>query len=171
MSNTIAVMEGGKIVQEGTPREIYHRPSTHFVADFVGIANFLSATVEELGTDETVSLRTGAGVLRTASAPGLTRGDEVTLSIRPENIHIVSDAIDGDNVLDGVVEQVVFLGESLDCRIKVGQVSLISRQHSSVRVERGDAVKVQLPAGACTLVTAQGVHAGASAASDAVLVA
>jgi iron(III) transport system ATP-binding protein len=171
MSNTIAVMENGKIVQEGTPREIYHRPSTHFVADFVGAANFLTAEVAEIGGEETMKLLTGAGVIEAASAPGLRKGDEVMVSIRPENIRVSVDAIDGVNVLDGKIQQVVFLGEAVDCRIEVGSVSLISRLHPSERAEKGDSVKVQLPPDVCTIVTDSGVHAGAATEFDAQLVA
>ena len=58
--------------------------------------------------------------------------------------------------MDGSVEQVVFLGDAVDCRVHVGEVSLVSRQHPSVLVERGDSVKVQLPPELCTLVTDDG---------------
>lgn len=158
MSNTIAVMEGGKIVQEGKPRDIYHRPTTHFVADFVGTANFLVASVVEFPDSDTVMLQTGAGVVRMAMVPGVSKGDEVTLSIRPESIRLSRDPIDGENVVDGSVEQVVFLGEALDCRVRMGEVVLVARQHPSTLVERGDTVRVQLPPELCTLVTEHGVH-------------
>ncbi len=61
-------------------------------------------------------------------------------------------------MLEGSVEQVVFLGEALDCRVRVGEVVLVARQHPSTLVERGEVVSVQLPAELCTLVTEHGVH-------------
>src|SRR5919199_1557974 len=111
MSNRIAVMATGKIVQEGSPREIYQRPTTRFVADFVGSANFLEAEVVGRGEVGGMRLRTPAGPLQAVCPGGVQAGEQVSLSIRPENIRLHSTEPAATNVLPGVVEQLMFLGE------------------------------------------------------------
>jgi len=168
MSNKIAVMSSGKIVQEGTPREIYQRPVTQFVADFVGSANFMEAEVLGPGTDGAMKLQTPAGQIEANVPAGVTSGDKVTLSIRPENIYVhTSEPVGTPNVVTGVVEQLMFLGEFLDCRVRSGGVMLFTRQHPTVRIRRGDTVHVELPVELCAVLSdTHGVSAGTYLGED-----
>ncbi|HEY6101780.1 MAG TPA: ABC transporter ATP-binding protein [bacterium] len=104
ISDRIAVMEGGRIQQIGTPIEIYHHPANRFVADFVGLANFVEA--ERTGPG---SVRVGE---RTFIVPDGTAGSgPVTMVLRPEALrlhHIQPEG--GENVLRGRVRTVSFLG-------------------------------------------------------------
>jgi iron(III) transport system ATP-binding protein len=154
MSNQIAVMAHGKIVQEGTPREIYQHPTTQFVADFVGSANFLEAEILGPGVGGAMRLATPAGTVEAACPVGVGAGEKVTLSIRPENIRVhLTEPSRAANVLPGVVEELVFLGEYLDCRIRLGTALLFTRQHPTIRTRQGDNVFVELPVELCAVLT------------------
>ena len=87
MSERIAVMDGGKIVQEGTPREIYHDPVNAFVAAFIGSTNLISGTGREprRGTGLT-TVETAAGPIRRVK--GIAAGESVMVSIRPEEVTV-----------------------------------------------------------------------------------
>ncbi len=108
VSDRIAVMDRGRVQQIGTPTEIYHRPANHFVADFVGLANFLDAQAAGPG-----ALRVGGATLRVAAdGPRERAGDgRVTAVLRPETIRLHRTAPAGrDNVLPGRVSASSFLG-------------------------------------------------------------
>jgi iron(III) transport system ATP-binding protein len=168
MSNRIAVMERGQIMQEGTPREIYQRPATRFVADFVGNANFLEATVVGRNDLGGMWLETAAGRLQASCPEGVTVDERVTLSIRPENVRVHrTQPASAVNVLPGVIEQQMFLGDALDCRVRVGQATLLTRQHPTGGTRRGDNVFIEFPVELCTVLTeSHGVAAAAYAPDE-----
>jgi iron(III) transport system ATP-binding protein len=153
MSNRIAVMSQGKIVQEGTPREIYHQPVTRFVADFIGTTNFLDAEVLGPGRQGTMQLRTAAGDIEARCPHGVNAGDLVSVSIRPENIKVHAARVDDQNVLEGVLEQQLFLGEFLDCRVRVGSTTLLCRQHPTATFHRNDKVWIDIPPELCVVLS------------------
>ena len=112
MASRIAVMSQGRIVQLGTPQEVYEHPATRFVADFIGTVNLLGARVA--GTEGGLLLLDSAeagGRLAVAHAP-LAAGAEATIAIRPEKIAL-SAAPDGErNRLEGRVAAIVYRGEA-----------------------------------------------------------
>jgi spermidine/putrescine transport system ATP-binding protein len=119
LSDRIAVMNEGRILQEGTPSEIYERPTTRFVADFIGETNFFEGTVEEIGAETIV--RTKAGVaLRCAAAPFAQRGQDVAVSVRPESIFAVTPDNQPNNVIDGILQRTTYLGDSLQHHVQLG---------------------------------------------------
>jgi iron(III) transport system ATP-binding protein len=77
-------------------------------------------------------------------------GSEVVVSIRPEDVTVAQG--DGDDGWDATVTQAVFLGECVDCRLAVGDVELRARIHPSVRVRRGDRVRVSFRSDRCVAV-------------------
>ena len=101
MADRIVVMNHGVIEQVGTPNEIYNEPATAFVADFIGTMNFLKAKV----TGST-QIQIGEQNINCLAVPG-EQGDEITVSIRPEDV-VVQDA--SDNRLLATVEDIEFLG-------------------------------------------------------------
>jgi spermidine/putrescine transport system ATP-binding protein len=118
MSDRIAVMKSGKILQIGTPRDIYDRPTHRFVADFIGDINILEGTVERTDGDlATVRLRDGSMVsahLGTASA----RSGDVSVAIRPENVRLASA---GETpTLTGVLENIVYFGAATNLHLRLG---------------------------------------------------
>ena len=105
MADRIAVMNEGKMLQVGTPKEIYERPGTHFVADFIGETNFIPATLLKRESDGRgrVQLPDGSEIHAALSDDLTTLSGAVTLAIRPERIGIVADidaAIAADRELD-----------------------------------------------------------------------
>ncbi|MBL7006146.1 MAG: ABC transporter ATP-binding protein [Spirochaetia bacterium] len=93
MSDRIVIMNRGKIVQVGSPIEIYNNPQSSFVADFIGNANFLDAQVDEVGEDTiTVSLQGRTiEIDKNRVESGLAEGEEVSLSIKPEAIDVSTE--------------------------------------------------------------------------------
>ena len=100
MSDRIAVMSKGRILQIGTPREIYTRPANRFVADFIGETNFLPATLGPEGAEI-------AGGVRVALDPGTRRG-AATLAIRPEHVRLLPEGTAG--AIPAQVAGVVYMG-------------------------------------------------------------
>lgn len=91
MSDRVAVMSAGEIVQIGSPSDIYERPRTRFVSEFLGTSNLFDATVagDPAGGETRVRLPFGAGVeVPVHGATGARAGDRVTIAVRPEQIEI-----------------------------------------------------------------------------------
>ncbi len=154
MSNVIAVMHEGRIVQEGPPREIYDRPNSTFVADFIGSTNFVSGRlVEESIEGETCAIASAIGRLRCYFPDHVRARSEVLISIRPENIFLRRERPDGtSNCFEGTVITSHFLGEYLDCRIDVAQQTIRARQHPSLKVREGDRIFVEMPVEHCIVI-------------------
>ncbi len=130
MSDRIAVMNAGRILQIGSPREIYDHPSERFVADFIGDTNFLTAMVTET-RDGGCRVRLPSGTEVGAGLPrGMTTsaGDLVTVVIRPEHARIASSG-----ALHGTVDQAVFFGTDTHITLTLdsGESFTIRRQNAA----------------------------------------
>ena len=131
LSDRVVVMRAGRIVQVGTPKAIYERPRTSFVAGFIGVANFFSGQVVATDGAGRVGLRTEEGlVLPLAPATGAEAGRPVRFIVRPEKIELRRGGRPG---LAGRVERVVYLGAATfyDVRLDGGQ--LVRAQASGQR--------------------------------------
>jgi iron(III) transport system ATP-binding protein len=151
MSNEIAVMNSGQIVQQGSPREIYLHPQTQFVAQFIGSANQFSGEVRSSGAgDDRVSVETPMGEILCTATGKLMPGSEVVVMVRPENITLHrARPPETANVVEGKVATVMFLGQYLDCTVEIGKGLLQTYQRHSLQLRRGDRVWVELPPGDC----------------------
>jgi iron(III) transport system ATP-binding protein len=120
LSDEIAVFSSGRIIQRGTPQEIYRRPASQFVADFVGSANFIYGTVAGQSQDG-VTVDTPHGTLRCTFAESVQPGQSVVVTARPEDL-VISDKQPGDgmNVFAGRIAHRVFLGEVNDYFVDLG---------------------------------------------------
>jgi iron(III) transport system ATP-binding protein len=156
LSHEIAVMSEGRIVQIGSPRDIYERPATKFVADFIGTTNFLDGVV--IGADPAgagrLRVRTPLGELKAQGSDSLGQGTPVSISVRPEDVHLSEEQPPdtGDNLLRGIVDQKVFLGEYLDFKVKLGSHELLARVHSSLRTPVGDPIHLRLDPEKCIAI-------------------
>jgi len=150
LSHEIAVMNEGRIQQIGTPREIYERPASQFVADFVGNTNFIEGYVVS-GFSRTV-VRSELGDVTVQTDQDLRPDDRVAISVRPEDVDLSETRPAGDNVWEGRVEQKVFLGEAVDFQVTVGARTLLSRQHPTLRTKVGEAIFVQLDPEKCVVL-------------------
>ncbi len=141
MSNVVAVMHDGRIMQVGTPREIYERPANRFVADFIGSTNWLRGRVAAAADPGFRRVDTPYGPITCVVPEDVQAGSEVLVSVRPEDV-TVAGARDDDDGWEATVTQAVFLGECVDCRVAVGDLELRARVHPSVRMRRGDRVRL-----------------------------
>jgi iron(III) transport system ATP-binding protein len=132
LSHSIAVMNAGRIEQIGSPREIYERPHNQFVADFIGSSNFLEARV--LGRDgDFYRVSSQIGGMKVRAIETLSADEIVTVSLRPEDVELSESPKDGENAWEGTVYQKVFLGESVDFQVMVGEHQLQCKAHPSLR--------------------------------------
>jgi spermidine/putrescine ABC transporter ATP-binding subunit len=123
LSDRIAVMSAGRIEQVGPPGEVYARPATRFVADFVGESNLLDGTARGGGTAEVPGLGT---VVLDGAARG--QAGPVTLLLRPEALRIGAAAAALPNRATGTVVETVFLGLSVKLRLRLeGGLELLAR--------------------------------------------
>ena len=153
LSHEIAVMNEGRIVQVGTPREIYERPCNRFVADFVGATNFVDGSVA--GADGEAGhyrIGTDLGELRAWSGDALGPGGKVTLSVRPEDVELSESRPQGANVREGLVEAKVFLGESVHFQVKVGGRALLASAHPSLRTPIGNRIFLRIDPEKCVAI-------------------
>jgi len=113
MSDRIAVMNGGRVEQTGNPREIYDRPRTAFVADFIGSLNALDLRIDEL-VGENAVIRLGEDErIVVPVAPGHRPGETIRVAVRPERVQIEPSGtrmLDGGSRLEGTIAEIVFLG-------------------------------------------------------------
>jgi spermidine/putrescine transport system ATP-binding protein len=142
MSDRIAVMHRGRIEQVGGPEDLYDRPATSFVADFIGTTNLLAGTVETLDGDAAV-IKLDSGDRCVTVADGRTAGQAIQLSVRPESISIAtSNGSNGASHIAATVEQVAYLGASVQYQVRtsggLGLAVLAGRV--GTRFESGDSV-------------------------------
>ena len=151
LSDKIAVMRDGEIVQLGGPKDIYDDPNSRFTAEFIGTTNLLEGTVASIEGDA-MRVETPQGALLCAALDSLAPGDRAAVAVRPANIGVSAERPDADNALEGVVETVVFLGDSHDCRVNVGGALIRAFVHASRSVQRGDKVYLTMSASDCRLL-------------------
>jgi putative spermidine/putrescine transport system ATP-binding protein len=126
ISDRIVVMNAGRIEQIGTQTDIYLHPQTPFVAEFIGANNSIVGKVTQTeGTEEALRVTVAADQL-TLYAKGhtsLKEGDSVLAYIRPENMIVLNDSEGGsyENILEGVIDRVIFEGATAQLRVDVGE--------------------------------------------------
>lgn len=162
LSNMIAVMSEGDIVQMGRPRELYFRPKSQFVGNLVGAANLLPGrvlNVDEADGDDgrpivrTAVFETALGPVR-SSDPSIEQvgvGAECSLLVRPESLVLHAENPERENVYIGRVDQALFVGDAVDHEISVGDVVLNARAASTTRFRREEKVFVEIPANSCVV--------------------
>jgi iron(III) transport system ATP-binding protein len=134
MSDRIVVMDTGYIQQVDSPKGIYENPANKFVADFIGLTNFVEC---EVISKDMVLLKDGTGSHKVRVHIPSGTGTKAILSVRPENIEIGEK--DGD--IKGVVTRTVYLGNMIDYRIRVGDVELrVERDAEEVFPEGSEVV-------------------------------
>ncbi len=148
MSDEIVVMSKGRIEQKGGAVDIYANPINGYVSGFIGIANLLEGRVVAAGADGRGLVSVSAGPepvsLPCLLADGLGDGDEVILSVRPENVHAETAPPADGPVLEGEVLQIVFLGSHMDCRIAWGGFEWKMLAHPRSGLRAGETVYLRL---------------------------
>jgi spermidine/putrescine transport system ATP-binding protein len=133
MSDRIAVMHRGKVLQEGTPTEIYERPNCRFVADFIGDTNFMPGTVQKQVDDLATVLVDGCLPVVVQAEQPLPRGAEVTLAVRPEKIRLLPRPPGSNhNAFPCRVEQVVYVGTDTRFQVRLSDNVLLMVREQNV---------------------------------------
>jgi spermidine/putrescine transport system ATP-binding protein len=161
MSDRLAVMNHGRIVQLGTPEEVYNEPADAYVADFLGVSNLMDARVDRSGGRQgSCRLRLGEFSLE-AQAGTLDATGAVKLAIRPERVHLHPYEDQGDNRLPGMVERIVFLGSTTHVYVRLATGSalqaLVRNDGSSLPYRQGTPVRIALPADALRVLPDPGI--------------
>jgi spermidine/putrescine transport system ATP-binding protein len=138
MSDRIAVMSEGRILQLGSPGEIYERPHSRFVADFIGQTNFLEVDVVGVDRDLVTVDLPGSGRLRARHPVGVPAAGRMTLAVRPEKISMLRDLLEAEGTgwdrLSGRLNEIVYVGTFTHYLISLpgGQVVTVHRQNRAV---------------------------------------
>jgi spermidine/putrescine transport system ATP-binding protein len=134
MSDRIAVMHEGHVLQVGSPAEIYEQPTNRFVADFIGESNFLEGTVLEPQEQQVTVLVDGELPVIVQTDEALRPGLDVTVAVRPEKIRLLTDpAREEPNSFPVQVEQVVYVGTDTRFRVRLSEnVSVAVREQNVV---------------------------------------
>jgi iron(III) transport system ATP-binding protein len=153
MSDVVAVMNEGRIVQEASPIEIYRAPKARFVANFIGLTNFLDGRVAATPNGSGIgTVETASGTLRCLMPAAAKVQDAVTVVVRPEDIALRAsgEAEPGQNLLEGRVVASMFLGEAMQYQLELpGGTMLRLKLHAANTIAQGDTVRVQVPANLC----------------------
>jgi spermidine/putrescine transport system ATP-binding protein len=152
MSDRIAVMSKGKVMQMGTPVEIYERPTSRFVADFIGTSNFLEGTVQAVdGEQATVLVPALMAEVTGLNTGKLRLGEKAIVSIRPEKIRLSQEPALKMNCFKGAVTNSTYIGSDTHVyvdvsglHIKVWEQNKISSLDPSAYYTRGQNVYLNL---------------------------
>ncbi|MEO9274598.1 putative 2-aminoethylphosphonate ABC transporter ATP-binding protein [Marinomonas sp. 5E14-1] len=146
MADKIVVMNQGVIEQIGSPQEVYTKPNTPFVADFVGEMNFLSAKVSGVG-----EMASGGLTLNYSQTSDLAIGDNAQLAIRPEDVRFHTEG-DQDNILNATVLHLEFLGSRMRSLLQLENherpilADISMNEMSRLNFTQGQKITCQLPA-------------------------
>lgn len=141
MSDRIAVMNEGVIEQLATPREIYDRPLTKFVAGFIGESNIFDGKVKSI-IDEIIEVETSVGIMN-VKGDGFEVNENIHVSIRPEYIKISDEPVDGFN-LKGTIKDFIYMGTVVKTSVDMKDNTEIkySRFEKETDFKEGDSVNI-----------------------------
>jgi iron(III) transport system ATP-binding protein len=151
ISDQIAVMHGGVLIEVGSPHQLYSRPTRRFTATFLGLTNLIDGKIVELtGDAQPGKIQTKRGLLSFIPAPGLKKDQAAVVSIRPENIplHKIKPQ-SSENVLEGTIKEAIFMGDAYQCKVAVGDDLLAVHTHPFNAVSPGDKVFLHLDPNSC----------------------
>lgn len=129
IADRIAVFRAGGILQIGTPRELYEKPASIFVANFVGESTFLEGVIETSGSPARIRLR--GNLMIHASSSDLQPGSRAVLALRKENMSISRERSDLENPLPGRVSRAAFVGKLLRYTVELDNGDFIELKHPS----------------------------------------
>jgi len=125
LSDKVVILNEGKVMQVGTPKEIYSHPSNKFVAGFIGITSFIEGFVESFDREKGyLIIRTKDDLIIYGHGSNLSVGEKVAIAIRPEQVKLFKSEIRKEgirkNMFNGEIVQTSYLGDVIDYRIRLG---------------------------------------------------
>jgi spermidine/putrescine transport system ATP-binding protein len=133
MSDRIAVMNHGRVLQVGTPGKIYERPADRFVADFIGETNFLEGQVRGRRVGEAAVVVEGVLTLHVPVERGVGMGEEVTVAIRPEKISLHTEPPD-PRAVPGIVQEVIYTGTDTRYLVQLTEKTTVTVRQQNVGI-------------------------------------
>lgn len=158
MSDRIAVMEAGVALQVGSANDIYEHPNCRFVADFIGDTNFLDGKISEIDGDKARVVMVGGVSVWAHTPQHVSVGQSVTVTVRPEKMHIRPAATDVNRV-NGVVTDIVYIGTDTHYGVMLdgGQAIRVREQNYSAEsrllAREGESVSVRFAIEAARVLT------------------
>ena len=153
MSDRMAVMAHGTIEQLGTPSEVYERPASSYIADFLGVSNLMEVMVKS-GTGDHSVVQLGSHELTSTTAypwPG-----PALASIRPERIEVVADSSNGDNLVRAHIDRLVYAGPVINLLVSVDDLNEIQvsvpNNGAPEHFREGSEVSLRFPAEALRIL-------------------
>ncbi|MGQ9700540.1 MAG: ABC transporter ATP-binding protein [Candidatus Bipolaricaulaceae bacterium] len=156
ISDEVAVMSRGVIVERGTPSQLYFQSDNPFVVDFIGRANFIPAKVLSNEGDGFALVDTPLGRWRAVAPVDIAPQAEVTMYFRPESVELVPlDSGEETNEFTGLVNLCLFLGEGYELRVKAHGLELLVRLGLQNRVTEGDWARFRIRPEWCRVLRPQ----------------
>ncbi len=157
VADRVAIMRAGRIEQVGPPVEVYERPATRFVRDFLGKVVTLPGTVRAVApsgemTVEAEGALDGPILARSGTSHAFRAGERAELAIRPEHVDVQRRASESapPRALGGVIEDLLFTGETYEARLRVGGGAVLLELPATGGWREGEAVALVLALGAVT---------------------
>ena len=152
ISDEIAVMDAGKIVEIGKPQDIYLHPKTRFAANFIGMTNIIPGQLTR-GDGSLAIVQVPFGEIRCRMIESAASTDRVLVLLRPENIQLTTFApASPKNSWAGALKEKTFLGDSIDCQIDCDGFSLRAKIDPYSNITEGDKVFVSADAARCAVI-------------------
>ena len=151
MSDRIVVMNKGRIEQDGTPEELYHRPANRFVAEFIGETNFLDGVLRGMEAGTAVIDWQGHQLRCQTALQGLQSGRPVTVSLRPERISVHTTAPAAEAIPAKIVSS-VFKGSRNLLHLAVNSATMSAYVDNANLAQPGDTVWITWPSDAISLI-------------------
>lgn len=154
LSDQIAVMRAGRIIEVGDPKKIYFHSDHQFVADFIGRANLIQGKVTVQQNSHAV-LATDLGPITGLNSQGLASGQDAMLCIRPEFIRLAPEQVtEGHNIFQGRMETLTFIGEAYEGEIRIGETLLTTTIEPTAAIEEGDTIHIAFDPDHCFILPA-----------------
>lgn len=153
LSDAIAVMKAGRIMEIGSPKKIYFDSDHQFVADFIGRANLIEGRVRVI-EDSYAIIDSGIGAITCPKSPDTSPGNTVTLCIRPEFIKVMEkDTLESCNIFRGKVDSLVFVGEAYEGEIIIADTRLFTKLEPTLNISEGDEITLFFDPDQCFVVS------------------
>ena len=153
ISDQIAVMEGGKIVEVGSPADIYLRPKSRFAANFIGLTNIIPGRKKAALAGDIMIVETAVGDVRCRANDDLEQQKGILILVRPESLQVSRTPPHGEeNVWSGKVYEKTFVGDFVDCQISCNDFLLRAKLDSYTDLTTGDSVYVSVDPVRCTTI-------------------
>jgi iron(III) transport system ATP-binding protein len=151
ISDRIAVLQDGRLVQEGSPADLYSSPQSTFIAKFVGSANLVAGSLRRRGDGQWL-VATALGELQGVPVKDMAEGTPVCIAIRPEAVHLEESRAVRANLLDGQVTAAVFTGDHTEFEFRAGNEAFELKLLGLHRLVPGETLRLYVDADRCPIV-------------------